>query len=533
MLAMKRLSELILSHEEWLMHRVLWYAKEHDFAKYAPPLAEAWRISVAGLSKMLVSAMEAHAQPPELGPDEDFAGDPIASFGIIEAQRHRSRGVTFGMFMGLMKYYRQSYKDLVAQAGLEREREARYLLFIDRVFDRVELGFGTEWLDRSRDDLLDELQATNRRMTNEKNKYLTIFESLASPCVILNAQNEVQNMNHAAIRLVFNASVPGPHYYGRRLGPGLLPGLDRELAEFAESDHEETVFEKAWTTGDENLVFQVRFKRMQDVSRRFTGTVVLLTDITRRTHAECKLEENLRFLQTLMDSIPNPVCFKDLNCNYLGCNKAFSDLLGLPEDRIIGRSVFDVWPKDLADLYHSHDMALVGAGGTHIYEASVEQANGETRQVVIYKTVFRDFNDCVTGIIGVILDITEIKRAEQEKEILRKQLFQAQKMEAIATLTEGIAHDFNNMLTVILGFCELLLAEHQKDERTYRDLLKINETARSGADLVTRLLAFSRRSEMQPRALDLSQHVAQIATFLERLRPRLCDSLRGRYQTYL
>ncbi len=518
---MKQLAELILSNEEWLMHRVLRYAKERDYVKYTSTLAEAWRISIAGLSGVLVSALETHPGPPELGPDDDFVNDPIASFGVFEAQRHRSRGVTFGMFLGLMKYCRQSYRDLAAQAGFAREREGLYLLFLDRAFDRMELGFGVEWVAHSHDELMDELQETNRLMTNEKNKYLTMFESLPSPCIMLNTRNEVENLNHEGSVLFSTASVPGYHYYGRSPAPELPLWLDRELSEFAENQHPETLFEKELNTGDEDRVFEVRIKRMLDVSGKFSGTVVTLNDITERKRAEQRLEENLRFLETLLDSIPNPVFFKDARGRYLGCNNAFAAFFGASKERIVGKTVHELAPKDLADLYHSQDLDLLAQGGTQIYEALISGSDGSRRNVVFYKSVFHNSNGLVAGIIGVILDVTDMKQAEKEKETLRKQLFQAQKMEAIGTLTEGIAHDFNNMLTIILGFAELLLLEHDEADKACQDLQKIIETARSGADLVRRLLAFSRRTELQPRPIDLSRQISRIEILLERSTPKI------------
>jgi len=101
------LQELIVSHEDWLMNRVLQYAKDQQYVKYTSTLVEAWRTSIAGLSQALILSLQKYSSPPDFGPDEDFEKDPITSFGVLEAQRHRSRGVTLGMFLGLMKYYRQ------------------------------------------------------------------------------------------------------------------------------------------------------------------------------------------------------------------------------------------------------------------------------------------------------------------------------------------------------------------------------------------------------------------------------------------
>ena len=110
---MKPLRTLILNSEDWLMGRILEYARKREYARYTSTLKEAWRLSISGLSDALVSALETTGASFELGPDEDFTGDPICSFALVESQRHRARGISLAMFLGLMTYYRDSFLDIV------------------------------------------------------------------------------------------------------------------------------------------------------------------------------------------------------------------------------------------------------------------------------------------------------------------------------------------------------------------------------------------------------------------------------------
>jgi nitrogen-specific signal transduction histidine kinase/ActR/RegA family two-component response regulator len=117
---------------------------------------------------------------------------------------------------------------------------------------------------------------------------------------------------------------------------------------------------------------------------------------------------------------------------------------------------------------------------------------------------------------SIIRDVTERKALE-------RQLLQSKKMEAIGTLAGGIAHDFNNLLTVVLGFSDLLLVETDERDPSYADIQKINQAARSGADLVKRILAFSKKAETYPRPLDLNSEIEQIKELLIRTIPKMIE----------
>jgi CheY-like chemotaxis protein len=100
---------------------------------------------------------------------------------------------------------------------------------------------------------------------------------------------------------------------------------------------------------------------------------------------------------------------------------------------------------------------------------------------------------------------------------LEAQYQQAQKLEAIGRLAGGVAHDFNNLLTVILGHCELLLADLDRDDPRRADISKIQQAGASAAGLTRQLLAFSRKEIIEPKLLDLNLVVAEMRTMLGRI----------------
>lgn len=142
------------------------------------------------------------------------------------------------------------------------------------------------------------------------------------------------------------------------------------------------------------------------------GVAGIGEDITDRKRAEDALREQLSFIQVLIDTIPTPIFYKDTQGVYLGCNKAFEKHNGLSREQIIGRTVFDIAPRDLAEICQKKDMALLRDKGVQIYESSVACADGTRQDAMFYKAVFFKSNGLLGGVVGAIFDITERKQAE-------------------------------------------------------------------------------------------------------------------------
>jgi len=115
----------------------------------------------------------------------------------------------------------------------------------------------------------------------------------------------------------------------------------------------------------------------------------------------------------LFDTIPNPIFHKDANGRYTGCNRAFLEFTGKQMEEILGKTGYDMGPKDIADKYAEKDRELFEHPGKQHYEWQVQNTLGEVREVIFDKATLLDAHCAVTGLIGVISDITDRKRAEE------------------------------------------------------------------------------------------------------------------------
>jgi len=123
--------------------------------------------------------------------------------------------------------------------------------------------------------------------------------------------------------------------------------------------------------------------------------------------------EFAQYIQALLDAIPAPVFYRDTRGMYRDCNKAFEDLIGHPKFSIIGRSVYDFYPKELADHYRDMDKLIIKKPYIQQYEYVITDAKGDIHDVLFSKSALLSHDGTVIGIIGVILDVSDRKKLER------------------------------------------------------------------------------------------------------------------------
>ncbi len=123
-------------------------------------------------------------------------------------------------------------------------------------------------------------------------------------------------------------------------------------------------------------------------------------------------QEELHFLQSLLDAIPNPVFYKSLSGEYLGCNKSYEQLLGINRQALVGHQVDELMPTTRAELAKAEDKRVFSSGKDSTYANEIVCADGRALQVLFNKAPFYSSGGDITGLVGTIQDITSLKQIE-------------------------------------------------------------------------------------------------------------------------
>ena len=254
---------------------------------------------------------------------------------------------------------------------------------------------------------------------------------------------------------------------------------------------------------------------------RMVGTYM---DITERKLAADELKKSIVFSELLSEAMPLPIFHKDAAGRYTGCNGAFSRFFGKTKKEIVGKTATEVWPQGAAKIYADKDLELLSEPtGTQIYETKAEHADGTMRDVIFHKARMTDGAGAPTGIVGMLTDITELKRSEARRDQLEAQLRESQKMEALGTLAGGVAHDFNNIIAAIMGNVELARQDVGPGHLALESLDEIRKASLRAKDLVQQILAFGRRQQAARKVISLAPVVEETARLLRTTLPAGVD----------
>ena len=330
-----------------------------------------------------------------------------------------------------------------------------------------------------------------------------------------------------ARRTAYYTKVPPGHYLFRVMAENADGGRDWAQIQFVLQPH---YYQTIWFRGASAvlalalLAGAVLWKARLDSKRHLEleRTVASRTQEMHLAQREAEnrareLQEALRLNQEIIGSAREGIIVYGSDLRYRVWNRFMEELTGMAAGDVLGREPQEVIPSlDAIGVRERLGRVLAGEGPETI-DFSFALPNGRSGWVSDLSGPLRNPAGAIVGVIATVRDISERKRAEDERARLEAQFVQVQKMESVGRLAGGVAHDFNNLLTVINGYSGFLLKGLQDGDPLRSYAGEIRAAGERAASLTKQLLAFSRKQLIEPRVFDLNTAIRQAAPMLERL----------------
>ncbi len=321
---------------------------------------------------------------------------------VLLAYRYRWRGlylsVLLGLaYLGLVMVYETGQPDVISGALY------RFLVFVG-------IAAVIAWLS-DRLHGAEEAAQKNRQFQENVIANATVWISVLAPDGTILVWNDAaeaisgyKKSDVVGKRTIWKQLYPNPEYR-RNVTAEITRIIDRDNY----LENVETVI-RCENGAVRTIVWNTR--SMRDPAGTVTGYIAIGRDVTPQKEAERRAGESSQFLETMIDTLPMPIFFKDRDGRYVGCNPPFEQYIGITRDQLMGKTVYDISPKDLADRYAAADRKVLENPAPQRYETQVQYADGSRHDVIFYKAPYYNQDGSVAGLIGAFLDITERKQME-------------------------------------------------------------------------------------------------------------------------
>ncbi len=272
--------------------------------------------------------------------------------------------------------------------------------------------------------------------------------------------------------------------------------------------------------GNLDYVFAPEWSReFHSISDSITRMVTTLKDTLRQARdAEQTALMSEEKYKRLVDNLTNSVLYRhNLEGVLTYVSSSVTKVLGYTVEESLGHYAEYMTDHPVNQEVQKRTELCIQGIQQPPYEMQVRAKDGEIRWFEVVDVPVRNAAGEVEAVEGIAYDITQRKRAEEEKVRIESQFQQAQKMESVGRLAGGVAHDFNNMLGVILGHLEIAMTQLQPEQPLYENLEEIRQAAWRSADLTRQLLAFARKQAIVPQVLDLNATIEGMLKMLQRL----------------
>ena len=310
---------------------------------------------------------------------------------------------------------------------------------------------------------ISERKHAEQRVKKEKEFSEGIIDSLPGLFYIFNTQGQY---------VYWNKNLERVSGYSKEEIPHLNP-LD-----FFREEEKRPVAETiaaAFSTGRAFVEAPIVTKDKREIPYYFTGRTIMIDgevhvagmgiDISDKKETQERLQKQEEMLSHILNSVPHGIFWKDINSVYIGCNTVFANFNGFSRpELLIGKSDFDLpWRKEYAEKFRQNDLSLFRGEKSKIYYTEFcKTKNGEDFWIDVTLIPLKDSNDKIFGLLGIIKDITEVKKEQERQEKINADL--VQKNIELKQFSYIVSHNLRSPISKILGLASLFEKEKEGNE---------------------------------------------------------------------
>ena len=358
------------------------------------------------------------------------------------------------------------------------------------------------------------LAESDAALRESEEKYRTILDNIEDGYFEVDLKGNFTFFNDALCRLI-------------GYSPGAMAGMNNR--EYMDEENAKKVlqtFNQVYETGKATKGFDWEVIKVDGSKSHVDASVSLMTDpegiptgfcgiardVTKHKQSEIALRESEAKYRQLVNHAPAGIYEVDfIEGKFVSVNDVICEYTGYTRQELLCMSALDILTENSQKKFLERlDKILKGQKVPSSVEFKIRAKTGHEFWVLINSSIIYSADGRPKGSTVVVHDTTEQKQAEEEKKNLEYQLQQAQKMEAIGTLAGGIAHDFNNILSVIIGYTELILMNANVDAEVRQNLKEIFSASKHARDMVKQILAFSRQNKQERKPIQVA-HITKEA----------------------
>jgi len=426
--------------------------------------------------------------------------------------------------VGVLAYFiARRQQGIISNPILDLTRVTRCISNSGDYTERLPLGSDDEigTLNLAFNDMLEQIHKretqrdkAEQELSEREQDLVVTLNSIGDAVIVTDKQGLVTRMNPVAEQLT------GWTFKEAELQPikSIFPIINATTRESIENPVKtvvqsgKTVFLNSHTTlitkSGEEVHIADSAAPIRNAQGEILGMILVFNDVTEQYKLREAAAKSKRDLQAIMDNSPAAIHVEDLQGKLIFINKKFDKQFHIKNKNIIGKSLNEIFPLEIAEIMQKNDQIVLNTGKAIEAEEVAPQEDGYHTYSSIKFPLFNEENH-IYAVCSISTDITDRRKQEE-------QLRRSQKMDALGKLTGGIAHDYNNLLGIIMGYAELLSDKLTDKPELTKYVKDIEHAAERGAKLTKKLLTFTRHKNADDNLLNINQLIKDQQLMLEK-----------------